>query len=243
MAEPMAFLPARPYGETVRMVLLHVLEYMMTQKELASAIPNMYLTCASWREALKAEGFCMKTFSLCRVLSRGNGASKFGYKAARIFQQLQATIRRQLERNSDQVEAERAWWLDARSLVQRCRSVAGSGTVWSWLQLASQEPDTGRLSRRAAATAKILMQPLVSWPGKPKARFLELCTLTGHSCSVHSVAYSPDGKHIVSASGDYRRDNTVRIWDAASGKEVGATGPCHARYQFSLTVAVGRSAR
>ena len=70
-----------------------------------------------------------------------------------------------------------------------------------------------------------------------------VCTLRGHSAAVNCVAYSPDGKHIVSASGDYRRDNTVRIWDAASGKEVGATGPCHARYQFSLTVAVGRSAR
>ena len=202
------------------MVFSQVWGYVTTPQDrrLASVIPNMYLTCASWRKAMKAEGFCMKTFSLCRVLSRGNGASKFGYKTHRILQQLQATIRQQLERNSDQVEAERAWWLDARSLVQRCRSVAGSGTVWSWLQLASQEPDTGRLSRRAAATAKILMQPLVSWPGKPKARFLELCTsvLTGHSNSVNSVAYSPDGKHIVSGSGD----RTVRIWDAATGKEV-----------------------
>ena len=56
------------------------------------------------------------------------------------------------------------------------------------------------------------------------------CPVTGHSDSVHSVAYSPDGKHIVSASGDYRGDNTVRIWDVASGKEVGAPGPGHARY-------------
>ena len=221
MAEPMAFLPARPYGETVRMVLLHVLEYMMTQKELASAIPNMYLTCASWREALKAEGFCMKTFSLCRVLSRGNGASKFGYKAARIFQQLQATIRRQLERNSDQVEAERAWWLDARSLVQRCRRRVGSGTVWSWLQVACQEPD-GPLSKQAADTAKMLGQHLVCWPDKPQVRFSGLCTLTGHSDSVHSVAYSPDGKHIV--SGSY--DKTVKIWDSATGKEV-SVQLCH----------------
>ena len=31
-----------------------------------------------------------------------------------------------------------------------------------------------------------------------------------------SVAYSPDGKHIV--SGSY--DNTVKVWDAQTGKEV-----------------------
>ena len=42
------------------------------------------------------------------------------------------------------------------------------------------------------------------------------CTLTGHSDFVESVAYSPDGKHIVSGS----RDNTVKIWDAQSGEEV-----------------------
>jgi WD40 repeat protein len=42
------------------------------------------------------------------------------------------------------------------------------------------------------------------------------CTLRGHSNWVLSVAYSPDGKHIVSAS----RDKTVKIWDSTTGKEV-----------------------
>ena len=41
------------------------------------------------------------------------------------------------------------------------------------------------------------------------------CTLTGHSNYVTSVAYSPDGKHIVSGSGD----RTVKIWDTAMGEE------------------------
>jgi WD40 repeat protein len=41
------------------------------------------------------------------------------------------------------------------------------------------------------------------------------CT-PGHSGSVYSVAYSPDGKHLV--SGSY--DNTVKVWDAQTGKEV-----------------------
>ena len=42
------------------------------------------------------------------------------------------------------------------------------------------------------------------------------CTLTGHSRAVYSVAYSPDGKHIVSGSDD----KTVKVWDSQTGKEV-----------------------
>jgi WD40 repeat protein len=47
------------------------------------------------------------------------------------------------------------------------------------------------------------------------------CTLTGHSREVVSVAYSPDGKHIVSGS----EDNTVKILDAQKGEEVRAPNP------------------
>jgi WD40 repeat protein len=40
-------------------------------------------------------------------------------------------------------------------------------------------------------------------------------TLTGHADSVMSVAYSPDGKTLASGSAD----ETVRLWDVATGKE------------------------
>ena len=39
-------------------------------------------------------------------------------------------------------------------------------------------------------------------------------TLEGHSSTVYSVAFSPDGERL--ASGSY--DHTVRVWDVATGQ-------------------------
>ncbi|MDE7226925.1 MAG: caspase family protein [Treponemataceae bacterium] len=44
----------------------------------------------------------------------------------------------------------------------------------------------------------------------------ELRFQLGHSDSVYSVAWSPDGKYIASGSGD----KSIKIWDAATGKEL-----------------------
>ena len=41
--------------------------------------------------------------------------------------------------------------------------------------------------------------------------------LTGHTNLVRSVAYSPDGRYIVSGSDD----RTIRIWDALTQRQIG----------------------
>src|SRR5271154_1791741 len=54
-----------------------------------------------------------------------------------------------------------------------------------------------------------------------------LQTLEGHADSVFAVAFSPDGKLLVSAS----RDHTVRVWDPATGASLqtleGHSGSVH----------------
>src|SRR5262249_44938688 len=64
--------------------------------------------------------------------------------------------------------------------------------------------DKTRASPAAAALAAAVSQ--ANW------RF----ALGGHDSPVNSAAFSPDGSRIVTAS----RDNTARIWDAASAKEI-----------------------
>jgi WD40 repeat protein/tRNA A-37 threonylcarbamoyl transferase component Bud32 len=44
----------------------------------------------------------------------------------------------------------------------------------------------------------------------------EALTIRGHDATVHSIAYSPDGRHIASGS----RDATLKVWDAATGRLV-----------------------
>jgi WD40 repeat protein/serine/threonine protein kinase len=49
-----------------------------------------------------------------------------------------------------------------------------------------------------------------------RAADLQVLAITGHTRSVRSAAFSPDGKQIVTASAD----RSARIWDAASGKQL-----------------------
>ncbi|MBE9032372.1 TIR domain-containing protein, partial [filamentous cyanobacterium LEGE 11480] len=54
--------------------------------------------------------------------------------------------------------------------------------------------------------------------------------LKGHSNSVFSVAFSPDGKRIVSGSWD----KTLRLWDAQTGQPIGQPLKGHSNYVWSV---------
>ncbi|MFN9659905.1 MAG: caspase family protein [Cyanobacteriota bacterium] len=82
-------------------------------------------------------------------------------------------------------------------------------------------------------------------PNSAPARSLTYA-LRGHTGAVESVAFSPDGRRIVSGSSadlslfftkDFKpdkQDNTLRLWDAATGKPIGPPLQGHTSFVFSV---------
>jgi WD40 repeat protein/tRNA A-37 threonylcarbamoyl transferase component Bud32 len=85
------------------------------------------------------------------------------------------------------------------NLVQQAWEQNNAGQVRRLLEETATYPDLG-----------------FEWYYWQRQRHTELQTLRGHSGTVVSVAFSPDGRRIVTGS----FDRTAKVWDASSGKEL-----------------------
>jgi WD40 repeat protein len=89
--------------------------------------------------------------------------------------------------------------------------------------------DAATLVTRGAVKENPKLPPPPPPVRAPSAAAKPRATFKGHRNLVWSVAYSPDGKILASAS----RDNTVRLWDVATGQTV-ATFNGHADVVFGV---------
>jgi len=197
-----------PSDDTLQRILPILVELFEEEPEV---VWLFFQTCRSWRQDLEAWGFCHKTFQLCSTLAHGGKLEHLG----KIAQQRLSASNGQLERDI---------FSDVNAFLQRAWGSKESLHQWDmlgqWLQAASQEPEASFLSRGAASTAQIFRLPVVQWVNKPEGRYPCFCTLSGHSQEYHAwvqaVAFSLDGKRVVSGAGD----NLLKIWDVQTGAEV-----------------------
>ena len=66
-----------------------------------------------------------------------------------------------------------------------------------------------------------------------------IASLKGHTETVYAVTMSPDGKYVLTGS----FDKTLKLWDAATGKELSTLDGPQGHQQLVLSVDIGRDGR
>src|SRR5271170_1484831 len=102
---------------------------------------------------------------------------------------------------------------DALKFVRMFGSTMSQSTPHIYLSALPFTPERSIISKhflpQFRRTLRIYTGRAIDWPASQNA-------FQGHTGSVNAVAVSPDGKCIVSGSSD----ETIRIWDAETGKTV-----------------------
>ena len=102
---------------------------------------------------------------------------------------------------------------------------SNDGTIKLWDTITGREISTFKVNSGTEGTVNVVFSPdesqILSSNGSniklwDMVSGREIRTFSGHSDYVTSVAFSPDGRQIVSASWD----NTIKLWDTETGREI-----------------------
>ncbi|MEH2406768.1 nSTAND1 domain-containing NTPase, partial [Nostoc sp.] len=113
-------------------------------------------------------------------------------------------------------ETKQAAISEINALANSSATFSASGQIWDAL---TESLKAGGKLKNADKVAVDTQTRVVGTLRKavylqPGNKFQELNTLEGHRSPVFSVVFSPDGQRLASASAD----NTIKLWDAATGK-------------------------
>ena len=104
---------------------------------------------------------------------------------------------------------------DGTKFVEHFSSIIDKSTPHLYLSALPFAPSQSTMpgclfNRKFPGIAKVVVGHHYDWPRSQKV-------LRGHNAAVHTVAFSPDGRHIVSGSDD----RTIQVWDTQTGVQVG----------------------
>ena len=116
---------------------------------------------------------------------------------------------------------------DGIKFVQNFAGIIDKSTPHLYLSALPFSPSNSILARSVIETfagiAQVAVGQQEDWPRNQQV-------LHGHASAVLSVAFSPDGRHIVSGS----LDKTIQFWDAQTGGQVGNPLQGHTDSVFSV---------
>jgi WD40 repeat protein/formylglycine-generating enzyme required for sulfatase activity len=122
-------------------------------------------------------------------------------------------------RNPEEREAELKRLVDERvkeELVKAEEAAAKAAMEKTAAEKLAVEQAAAKAAMEEVAVEETATKAPMEEAAPEKAVAESVVTLKGHSGSVYSVSFSPDGKRIVSGS----HDQTVRIWDTETGTEL-----------------------
>ena len=123
---------------------------------------------------------------------------------------------------------------DGIKFVENFSSIIDKSTPHLYLSALPFSPSNSIMARclldRFPGVAKVVVGQHCDWPRSQQV-------LQGHTDWVTTVAFSPDGRHIVSSS----NDSTIRLWDAQTGCQVGT--PLQGHTSSVLSVAFSPDGR